>query len=96
VDAVGSGYSSCFMLLYRGTLSVASDRTKLLRTPIPPARIYVCAYCARKSLIQHPLVSPGVAVAGGTLHRSRVDGIYYHWEHLPENVVLKKFPQGVK
>ena len=53
-----------------------SPKTLALRTRPRDAMILVCAFCLQRD--------PKNPVVGGTLHRSKIDGLLYHPAHLPE------------
>ena len=53
-----------------------SPKTLRLRTTPRAILVMACAFCLRRDK-KNPRV-------GGTLHRSKIDGLLYHVEHLPE------------
>ena len=53
-----------------------SPKTLAFRSKPRAILVMVCAFCLARNK-KNPRV-------GGTLHRSKIDGLLYHVEHLPE------------
>ena len=61
---------------HEGILMASPNTLNLRVKPQFQIRVLVCAFCLRRDA--------GKTRVGGTLRRSRIDGLLYHVEHLPE------------